>query len=189
MTDDGIREALRLDFEQTPCGAPKLPSTQRTVETWRRLNCSTDWPHRSRPSHPTFLMLMAPFGTTTWTPSSTAKCSGRSGSARGPKQPRTLLRRASPTEQWERKVRERRVATKRWAARGLDPGPSASARGDEPVHCGRCRQGPRISAFMLPISNFGNRYLIPVPSGTFGLSPQRSEKPSSRKHRRIRSTC
>jgi len=67
MTDDEIREALRLDFEQT-----------------------------------------ALFGTTTWTPSSTAKCSGRSVSTRGPKQPRTLLRRASPTGQWERKVRERR---------------------------------------------------------------------------------
>ena len=43
-----------------------------------------------------------------WAPSSTAKCSGRSVSTRGPKQPRTLLRRASPTGQWERKVRERR---------------------------------------------------------------------------------
>ena len=76
MTDDEIREALRLDLSKPPTGvAPKLPSTQRTVETWRRLHCSINWPHRSRPSHPTFLMLMAPFGTTTWTPSSTAKCS------------------------------------------------------------------------------------------------------------------
>ena len=25
-------------------GAPKLPSAQRTVETWRRLLCSTNWP-------------------------------------------------------------------------------------------------------------------------------------------------
>ena len=47
MTDDEIREALRLDFERTSPtrSAPKLPSTQRTVETWRRLHHSTNWPH------------------------------------------------------------------------------------------------------------------------------------------------
>ena len=59
MTDDEIREALRLDLSKPPTGgAPKRPSTQRTVETWRRLHCSTNWPHRSRPSHPSFLMLL-----------------------------------------------------------------------------------------------------------------------------------
>ena len=109
MTDDEIREALDWTLSKPPTGgAPKLPSTQRTVETWRRLPCSTNWPNRSSPSHPTFSMLMALFGTTTWTPSSTAKCSGRSVSTRGPKQPRSLLRRASPTGQRERKLRERR---------------------------------------------------------------------------------
>src|SRR6476646_5851471 len=103
MTDDEIREALRLDFEETAdWRRSKAAEYPEDSETWRRLHCSTNWPHRSRPSHPPFLMLMAPFGTTTWTPSSTAKCSGRSVSTRGPKQPRTLLRRASPTGQWER---------------------------------------------------------------------------------------
>ena len=102
MTDDEIREALRLDFEQTVdwrrSKAAEYPEDSRSLEAAALLD---------KPSHPTFLMLMAPFGTTTWTPSSTAKCSGRSVSTRGPKQQRTLLRRASPTGQCERKVRER----------------------------------------------------------------------------------
>ena len=67
MTDDEIREGSDWTLSKPPTGgAPKLPSTQRTVETGRRLHCSTNWPHRSRPSHPTLLLLLAPFGTTTW---------------------------------------------------------------------------------------------------------------------------
>ena len=182
MTDDGIREALRLDFEQTA--------------DWRRSKAA-DYPEDSRNLEAAELLDKLAASVETVAPDlldaygslrddymdseQHSEMFRQIGSARGPKQPRTLLRRASPTEQWERKVRERRVATKRWAARGLDPGPSASARGDEPMHCGQCRQGPRISAFMLPISNFGNRYLIPVPSGTFGLSPNGVKKPSSAK--------
>ena len=54
MTDDEVREALRLDFEQTAdwrrSKAAEYPEDSRNLE--------------SRPSHPTFLMLMAPFGTT-----------------------------------------------------------------------------------------------------------------------------
>jgi hypothetical protein len=75
MTDDEIREALRLDFEQTA--------------DWRRSKAA-EYPEDSRNLE------------------AAVKCSGRSVSTRGPKQPRTLLRRASPTGQWERKVREHR---------------------------------------------------------------------------------
>src|SRR4029453_6881549 len=55
MTDDEIREALRLDFEQTAdwrrSKAAEYPEDSRNLEA----AALTNWPHRSRPSHPTFL--------------------------------------------------------------------------------------------------------------------------------------
>ena len=110
MTDDEIREALRLDFEQTAdWRRSKAADTQRTVETWRRLPCSTNWPNRFETVAPDLLNAYGSLRDDyVELRSSTAKCSGRSVSTGRPKQPRSLLRRASPTGQRERKVRERR---------------------------------------------------------------------------------
>ena len=75
MTDDEIREALRLDFEQTAdwrrSKAAEHPEDSTNLETAALLGKLAASVETVAPD---LLMLMARFGTTTWTPSSTAKC-------------------------------------------------------------------------------------------------------------------
>ena len=109
MTDDEIRDALRLDFEQTAdwrrSKAAEYPEDSRNLEAAALLDKLAASVETVAPD------LVAAFGSLRdnyMVSEQPAKCSGRSVSTRGPKQPRTLLRRASPTGQWERKLRERR---------------------------------------------------------------------------------
>ena len=109
MTDDEIREALRLDFEQTAdwrrSKAAEYPEDSRNLEAAALLDKLAASVETVAPD------LLDAYGSL-WddymNSRSTAKCSDRSVSIRGPKQQRTLSWRASPTGPCERKVRERR---------------------------------------------------------------------------------
>ena len=109
MTDDEIREALRLDFLSKPPtgGAPKLPSTQRRVETWEAAALLDKLAASVETVAPD---LLAAYGSLRDDDgdflSSTAKCSGSTGFHSWPENSRWFLvpRRASPTGQWSAKL-------------------------------------------------------------------------------------
>ena len=67
VTDDEIREALRLDFEQTADWRRSKAAEYPRGQSKPGGGCTARQTGRmgARPSHPTFLLLMAPFGTTT----------------------------------------------------------------------------------------------------------------------------
>ena len=107
MTDDEIREALRLDFEQTAdwrrSKAAEHPEDSRNLEAAALLDKLAASVETVAPD------LLDAYGSLRDDYMDSEQHSERFRQIGfGPKQPKSLLRRASPTGQRERKVRERR---------------------------------------------------------------------------------